>query len=92
MLEKAIQNGWTSFITGMATGFDTIAAETVLELKNKYKDVKLYGAIPHPGQESKWTDDAKDRYKKLNMIHLFFLSFLIYCDFLSLSSSLNFHS
>lgn len=65
MLEKAIQNGWTSFISGLAIGYDTIAAETVLELKKKYKDVKIYGAIPHPGQEAKWTDDAKARYKKL---------------------------
>ena len=46
MLEKAIQNGWTSFISGLAIGYDTIAAETVLELKKKYKDVRLYGAIP----------------------------------------------
>ena len=65
MLEKAIQNGWTSFITGMAIGFDTIAAETVLELKKKYKDVKLFGAIPNQGQEDKWSDDDKARYHKL---------------------------
>lgn len=65
ILEKAIQCGWTSFITGMAIGFDTIAAETVLSLKKKYKNVKLYGAIPHPGQEERWSDSDKSRYHKI---------------------------
>ena len=65
ILEKAILSGWTNFISGMAIGFDTIAAETVLELKKKYKQVKLFGAIPCSGQEEKWSDDDKARYHKL---------------------------
>ena len=34
-LECAIDDGYTTFITGMALGFDMIAAELLLELKKK---------------------------------------------------------
>lgn len=36
---KAIKNGYTTFISGMALGFDMICAEIVLELK---KNIFIY--------------------------------------------------
>ena len=65
VLIKAIENGFTNFISGMAIGVDTIAAELVIELRNTYKSVTLEGAIPCPGQESPWPQKARDRYKEL---------------------------
>ena len=65
ILIKAIENGYTNFISGMAIGVDTIAAELVIELRKTYKSVTLQGAIPCPGQESPWPQKAQLRYQKL---------------------------
>ena len=62
---KAINDGYTNFISGMALGFDMICAETVLELKKEYPHIKLYGAIPCKDQDFLWKPLAKERYKKL---------------------------
>ena len=35
-VKKLIEKGYTSFVTGGARGFDTLAAETVLKLKETY--------------------------------------------------------
>ena len=64
-LEKAIGFGYTHFISGLAIGIDTIAAETVLELKSKYPNVTLEGAIPCRGQDAYWRADAKLRYARI---------------------------
>lgn len=49
----------------MALGFDTICAETVLELKKRYKKIKLIGALPCKTQDIKWSEKDRKRYKKL---------------------------
>lgn len=64
-IEKAIQKGYKTFLCGMALGFDTICAETVIELKKNYTEIKLIGAIPCKTQDSKWADKDKSRYKEL---------------------------
>lgn len=61
-----IDNGVTVFISGMALGVDTWAAEIVLRLKeDKYPALKLYCAIPCKGQENKWSAAAQKRYKSI---------------------------
>lgn len=64
IIEKAIVNGYTYFISGMALGIDMICAEIVLELKKKYKNVMLECAIPCINQEKKWSSSQQERYKK----------------------------
>ena len=64
IIEKAIINGYTYFITGMALGIDIICAELVLNLKEKYNNVVLECAIPCLNQEKKWTCVQQERYKK----------------------------
>lgn len=59
---KAIQNGYTTFISGMALGFDIIAAETVLELKKDFSHIKLIGALPCKTQDRFWKEKDKQRY------------------------------
>ena len=49
------------FITGMALGVDTWAAEAVLALKEKY-DIALVAAIPYPEQTRDWSLKDKKRY------------------------------
>lgn len=65
MLEKAIQNNYNYFISGLALGIDLICAETVLELKKKYPNVKLEGAIPCANQDARWNEPSKKRYAKV---------------------------
>ena len=47
ILKKLIGQGYTTFITGMALGFDLISAQTILALKDEYKDLKLVCAMPY---------------------------------------------
>lgn len=57
-----IKNGKNVFCAGGALGFDTLAAECVLEAKSKNADVKLLLFLPHREQASSWTESDKLRY------------------------------
>lgn len=62
---KAIKNGYKTFISGMALGFDMICAEMVLELKKTYPFIKLIWAIPCKTQDKLWNEKDKQRYRPL---------------------------
>ena len=62
---KAVKSGYTTFISGMALGFDIICAEIVLELKNTYPHIKIIGAIPCKTQDKLWMEKDKQRYKNI---------------------------
>ena len=52
---KLIDQGVTYFIAGGALVFDTLAAQTVLDLKKDYAQIKLILAIPCKNQSDKWS-------------------------------------
>lgn len=64
-IEDAIKDGYNIFLSGMALGFDMICAEIVLELKKKYKDIKLVAALPCKNQDCKWNSFQQKRYRIL---------------------------
>lgn len=64
-IEKAIKMGYQTFLCGMALGFDTMCAEMVLDLKNKYRGINLIGVLPCKTQDCKWTYKDRERYRKL---------------------------
>ncbi len=64
-VEKSIQHGYKIFISGMAIGFDTIFAEVVLELKEKYPYIKLIAALPCRDQYKLWKAPQIERYNKI---------------------------
>lgn len=64
-IEKAIMRGYTTFLCGMALGFDMICAETVIALKKRYPHIKIIGAIPCREQDSMWSTAYKARYRTL---------------------------
>lgn len=64
-IEKAINRGYNTFLCGMALGFDMICAETVIELKNKYPEIKIFGALPCKTQDIKWSVKDRERYANL---------------------------
>ena len=49
----------------MARGVDIWAAEIVLNLRKKNKDLHLICASPYEGFESRWSQDWQKRYKKI---------------------------
>lgn len=64
-IERAVQNGYTHFISGMALGVDTWAAILVLELKKQHPDISLEAAIPCKNQALKWNRRDREQYNSL---------------------------
>lgn len=60
-----IESGVCYFGAGGAIGFDTIAAETVLDLKGKYPQIRLILVLPCPEQADKWGSSAKAKYERI---------------------------
>ena len=74
-IEKAIIEGYTIFISGMALGFDMMCAEIVLKLSERYSNIKLLCFIPCSDQCKKWEFSQKERYNKiLNKAHVYQIS------------------
>ncbi len=68
MIEKSIKNGYRYFGAGGARGFDTLAGETVLKLKEKYPHIHLILVLPFINQyehESGWTAEEIEKYHYL---------------------------
>lgn len=58
----------THFISGVALGVDTWAAEIVLELKDDYPNITLEAAIPCRSQADRWNIVSKKRYNRLLLL------------------------
>ena len=52
---KAIDDGYTTFITGMARGVDIWAGQIVLKLRQTNPELRLIDALPYPGCDSRWS-------------------------------------
>ncbi len=52
---KAIKDGYTSFVTGMARGVDVWAGQIVLRLRQSNPKLRLIAALPYPGCDSRWS-------------------------------------
>lgn len=65
LIRTAYETGYRRFLSGMATGIDTLCAETVLAMRSEHPDIILEAAIPFLGQERKWPSAMQDRYRRL---------------------------
>ena len=61
---SAIENGYIFFGAGGALGFDTLAAQTVLELKNQYTQVRLILVLPCVSQTKLWREQDVSEYER----------------------------
>ena len=61
----ASKSGITCFFSGMAMGFDLMAAETILSLKGRYPDIRLIAVVPFRRQSCQWPSMEKERYQKI---------------------------
>ncbi len=68
-LKKAIVNkieeGVLYFGAGGALGFDTLAAQAVIELRKTYPDIKLILVLPCPDQDKFWDERDKKIYEEI---------------------------
>ncbi len=63
-IRKAVDDGYTDFISGMQRGVDLWAAEIVLKLKEEMKDkeIRLFSAVAFRGMEEQWEKEWYKRY------------------------------
>lgn len=59
---KAIHDGYTTFITGMARGVDIWAGQIVLRLRQDNPGLKFITALPYPGCDSRWSASWRKQY------------------------------
>ena len=57
--------GHRTFLCGMAIGFDLLAAEILIELKETCKDIFIVACIPFIGQESRFSPTDQKRYNNV---------------------------
>lgn len=59
------EQGTTTFITGGALGFDTLAAEAVLAQKAFRKEISLIVVLPCASQAARWSTFSVQRYERI---------------------------
>ena len=59
------ERGVRHFISGMALGVDTYAAQSVLKMRELYPDITLECAVPCRGQEKRWKKEDRDVYAEI---------------------------
>lgn len=64
-IDKAIEKGYVTFITGMAMGVDIWAAEIVLEKRKNNEDIHLICALPHPGFDNRRRISEKIKFDNI---------------------------
>lgn len=64
-IEQAYDAGVTNFVCGMAVGFDMLAAEAVLALRDELPDLTLTAVVPFRGQEERWSEANKRRFRRI---------------------------
>lgn len=62
---RYIKEGYKYFGVGGALGFDTIVAQTLLNLKNKYPYIKLILVLPCTTQTKYWTESQVTEYERI---------------------------
>ncbi|PKM41276.1 MAG: DUF1273 domain-containing protein [Firmicutes bacterium HGW-Firmicutes-9] len=62
-VDAAIEDGVTEFFVGGAQGFDTIAAECVLQKRTQHPSLSLHLALPGQNQTTGWSARDKARYQ-----------------------------
>lgn len=60
-----IEQGYQYFGAGGALGFDTLAAQTVLNLKQRYPSIKLILVLPCKDQAARWSANDIEEYERI---------------------------
>ena len=65
VVKQLYTEGYRTFMSGMAEGFDMFAAEVVLALKDELPEIKLLCVIPFEGHISKVGSANRQRYNAI---------------------------
>ncbi len=65
IIRSLIVNNIIYYISGAAKGFDLLAAETVLELRKEFPQIRLILEIPCRNQSQGWGDVDQKRYQHI---------------------------
>ena len=64
-VETLLKQGVIYYGVGGAIGFDTLAAEVLMELREQYPQLKVILVYPFDGYQSKWTSAQKLKHQSL---------------------------
>ena len=64
-LTTYIRKGYQYFGAGGALGFDTLAAQAVINLKQQYPNIKLILVLPCRDQTNKWSPIDVEEYERI---------------------------
>lgn len=68
LVRRAANRGVDTFVTGGALGFDTIAAQTILRLREtSLSHIRLSLALPCPEQADRWSTAHQAIYRKIKL-------------------------
>ncbi len=67
VVRTACDHGYTDFYSGGAMGFDLLAAEAVLRLRETRPEVRLLLALPCPQQADSWPRAQRRRYDDVRL-------------------------
>lgn len=66
LIPRLVRGGVDRFIAGGALGFDTLAAETLLRLRDRdHLPLSLEIAVPCVGQDARWSPAHRARYRQI---------------------------
>lgn len=66
-LIDSIEKGYERFLAGGALGFDTLAADMVIELKSLYPHIQLILVLPCREQTRGWSQNDIDNYERIKL-------------------------
>ncbi len=71
-IRQAVDDGYDTFLTGMAKGFDMIAGDAVLRLKHQGFPVRLICAVPYKGfaerSRDEWSNIAQTLFAQADAV------------------------
>lgn len=65
IIREQYHNGYATFLTGCAVGFDLLVAEAVLELQKEFPDIQLFCAVPYAGHHLYFNNEDRQRYIRI---------------------------
>lgn len=65
IIDLLVEAGVETFISGMALGVDTWAAESVLGWKKRHPQIRLVCAVAFEGVERKWPPASQERFRTI---------------------------
>lgn len=63
VIVECYNQGIHNYLCGMAMGFDLLAAETVILLKDKLVNLHLTAVVPYRNQSERWYTKDQSRYR-----------------------------